>query len=308
MDELKKYINNTFDKNIAEAIMINNEKEDKIKPGIVIHPIIFDTSQPDSPIQTPILSRINFEMLYDVNNEALEKKSSFECNGCDDRDVNIAAFQDLSSDQFVIIKNTLINNIIESTLMSFSNYWAYAKKDILNNVLRFKAEYGNVSDPNPVYKLSKSINENIDQLKGFIDGYLQVFKLISMKYLSSGENISLEIVDYITEYTDRKAVHLSQFLMNLIAKSIHESLFDYLNNYAVENIIKNSNLLEQFKDNGYNMSTTIEQLVGYVLYDSLYKFTMECLNPSMNNILSSAQGTFFTLYNDLSNKYNNDIL
>lgn len=307
MDELKKCFDNSFDKNIAETLMLNKDKKDKVDPGIIIHPVIFDTPHPDSPLQTPILSRINFEMLYDANIEALDRKSSFERSGCDDNTVNVAAFQDLSTDQFIIIKNTLLNNIIESTLMSFSNYWAYAKKDILNNVLRFETEF-NVSDLNPVYTLSNNINDNIDQLKGFIDGYLQVFKLISMKYLSGEKQFSFEIADYVVEYTDRKSVHLSQFLMSLIVKSINQSLFTYLSNYRVENIIKNSNLLKYFEDNGSNMNITIEQLVGYVLYNSLYSFTIDCLNPSMYNILSSAQGTFFTLYNDLSNKYNNDIL
>ena len=69
-----------FDEILTNALM-NHEKKDiaeKDKSNIVEYPVIFNTMDPEKPLKTPILSRINIEMMYDSNTEIMERKESLE--------------------------------------------------------------------------------------------------------------------------------------------------------------------------------------------------------------------------------------
>lgn len=287
-----------FEKEVADVL-----SNDSVFDEYVIHPILFDPNfnGGDEVKESPILARINFNMISDSNTQILSTNKLLKDRFHNDK-TNKYVLKDLFMDQRFIICKATLNNIIESSVMSFSNYWNWAKQTILGNILEISDQFANHND-SCIYKFNKNMYDDSDNLQGFIDGYLTgIEESSAFTTYNKIKSLSSE-ASAIENYTELKAINLSQYITTIIVKTIHESLFAYLSDYRIDLMSEKSFLLKSLKANNYNMNMIVEYLIGNTLYNSLYNFTMNCLNPSIYNILYSAATSYFTMYNDVLVNY-----
>lgn len=278
-----------LDRSFFQTITKNKKESDTD----VIHPVIFDGDNPDSPISTPLLSRINFNMMYDANLEVLKSGSKLKCG---DEYLNKSMINDLADDQLALIRKTIYNNIVESSIYSFSNYWKYVSTKLLDDVLHVQDEFVDRRD-SVVFDFAENIRSKVNEIISYIDPVLLMYKEVTYNTFL-GNPINQGVID---DYIYRKSINISQYITSVIVETFQWSLFTYLSNYTVSQIAKKSKIIKDIYDRGYNDASSVtQQLIGYIIYDSLYEFSANCLNQSVANILFSAISSTYTMYSDIS--------
>jgi hypothetical protein len=294
--KFKKKELSSFDNSMMNILTGESAKE-RAKDNDLFCPVIFDYRNPEEPIETPLLSNLNNDMMFDSNIEVLNSNKSIVSNINDAMDARIN--YNLAADQMYIAQKTIENNIIESSVMSFANYWTFVKSNILCNILSINDEF-DLGEDSCACIFYKKIENNFE-LHSMILQFLQIFSEVSSSLINTDpRNPGIDEINaqYIYDFAQRKAINISQYITAIIIESIREGLFRYLSKYRLEIMAKDSKLIQQYINSNFDPRVMVQQLIEYSLYDSLYNFTQNCLNPSINNILTSTIHSSFTMYSD----------
>ena len=297
--KFKKKELSDFDNSIMHILTSESAKE-RAKDNDIFCPVIFDYRNPEEPIEAPLLSNLNNDMMFDSNIEAINSNKTVISKINNDIDARIS--YNLAVDQMHIAQKTIENSIIESSVMSFANYWAFAKSNILCNILTIHDnDFANYGPKDSCTNIFYKKIENNSELHSMILQFLQIFSEVSSCLINTDPKnpaINETNAQYIFDFAQRKAINISQYIAAIIIESIREGLFIYLSRYRLEKMADNSKLIQQYINSNFDAKVMVQQIIEYSLYDSLYNLTQNCLYPSINNILTSAINSSFTMYAD----------
>lgn len=268
------------------------EKDKKLSnDSWIINPIFFNDIEPSKPISARIISNIGIEMVGDSIESVLNEKDEF-INNISNKNIKKEVINQLTENGWNV-KDAVIESIKETSILSFINFWNMVE----SNILHYKD-----NESNPVNIFRKYINDssNLDILGFKVVDFLNSYQRIT-DYRFSNKNInSIEDIDTFKneslKLVDMAAINLSIAVGNIIAKSIYEYFIDSIscnNDPKIKNIIlrlvsQNSNT-EIIEFNAIYLQLAMERF----LYNPLYNFIQQYLNPSIGNILSSAICSFY---------------
>lgn len=284
-----------FDK-LALKNITNNDAKSKDDNGCpIVRPLIFTSQDPKNPINMPILNDITMEMMSDANLEICNQLNCFY----DEADKYI--FANLYIDQRLIICDSVANAIIESTILSFSNYWTGVSKFILKS-----------SDDSFRYdcidKLRSNLKSNRSELCSFVENFLIYYANIIKDNLVINKKDLKDCIQSIENYINQKGIVIAQYLSTIIASTISDFLFDRFininNSTEFEIMYNNSTVIKELYNNNYSdIEAFTITLIEYVIRPSLYTLVQSSISPSVSNILRSATASLYTMYNDAKFKF-----
>jgi len=292
----KKSLTSNFDKIIYKQIQEESEKEN-VDP--IVRPLIFCTDSENSTEHRPIITSFPINMMYDSNLELIDKKIPMK-DIFDNEMIRDDIYSELFFDQRFTIIETLKNMIIETSSLTFNNYWKFVNESLLHLPEKYAIECINVF----IYHLRSNEQEIIRFIGGFATTIESVHLIYEDKMLDS------EVYHPLFTYVDQKSIIMSQYISGLMGQSIYEFLFDkFVNNrddILINMLLNDGSVIIKglLEDNKSDINAFIYSLISKAIYPSFYNLTMYSINPSIGNILSSGINSLFTLYNDVKHVSN----
>ena len=302
MFELSEELDKNNDLSEVDKAMITRALEETSKDNKdwVIRPLLFDADNPESPILAPILSGLNFKMIGDSALEILN------CGNNVDKDLN-KFLRTLSTGMCDNVFFTIINNIIEVSTLNFNSWWQY-------NCNKYFNEFDPgmmICPPNRFFEMITNQNNKYYQaLDETIIRFLKctlLFKSMDKAINMTREKI-MEEGPYnpsYYEYMENTAINIANLIGIMYVDSISKFLFKYCTltspaqaNYVMDRVFNSSKIANGLQDK-LNVNNYVHNTVEYILEDSLYNLVQNYINPSIKNILDTALGTFFFMYQDM---------
>lgn len=279
----------------------------------VIRPLIFDADNPESPISTPILSGLNFKMIGDSNVEILTSNSSVEKNL--NKFLRIEMFKNLSTGVCDNIFFTIINNIIETSTLNFNAWWNY-------NCNKYFPDLGNCGDYYfqifPCNRFYEMITDQDNKYYQALDETVIRFLKCTLSFKSMGKAINVTKEKIMEEgpfnptyheYMENTAINIANLIGIMYVDSITTFLFkqvtlnkvnpEFQDDYVISRILNSTDTIKNSMQDQLNVNNFVHTSVEYILEDSLYDLVQTYVNPSIKNILETALGTFFFMYQDM---------
>ena len=258
----------------------------------IINPIFFNDIEPSKPISARIISNIGIEMVGDSIESILNEKDKF-INNISNKDIKKEVINQLIENGWNV-KYAVVESIKETSILSFINFWNMVE----SNILHYK---DNESSPVDIFR--KYINDS-SLITHQVSDFLYFYRSITDSRFSNKSIDSIDDIDTFKneslKLVDMAAINLSIAVGNIIAKSIYEYFIDFIScndNPKIKKVILR--LISQ-DDNILDDNTVIEFNAVYLqlvmerfLYNPLYNFIQQYLNPSIGNILSSAICSFY---------------
>ena len=281
------------------------EETSKDNKDWVIRPLLFDADNPESPILAPILSGLNFKMIGDSALEILNHENNV------DKDLNkflrTEMFRNLSTGMCDNIFFTIINNIIEVSTLNFNSWWQYNCN-----------KYFNGFDPGmiicPPNRFFEMITDQNNKYYQALDETIIRFLKCTLLFKSMGKAINVTREKIMEEgpynpsyheYMENTAINIANLIGIMYVDSISTFLFKYCTltsptqaNYVMDRVFNSSKMANGLQDK-LNVNNYVHNTVEYILEDSLYDLVQNYINPSIKNILDTALGTFFFMYQDM---------
>lgn len=302
-EELNK--NNDLSEVDKDMITRALEETSKDNKDWVIRPLLFDADNPDSPILAPVLSGLNFKMIGDSALEILN------CGNNVDKDLNkflrTEMFRNLSTGMCDNVFFTIINNIIEVSTLNFNSWWQY-------NCNKYFNEFDPgmmICPPNRFFEMVTDQNNKYYQA---LDETIIRFLKCTLSFKSMGKAINITREKIMEEgpynpsyheYMQNTAINIANLIGIMYVDSISTFLFKYCTlasptqaNYVMNRVFNSSKIANGLQDK-LNVNNYVHNMVEYILEDSLYDLIQNYINPSMKNILDTALGTFFFMYQDM---------
>jgi hypothetical protein len=293
MNDIKEIkINEKELSNFDKLIMDDKDNE---KYTALVHPLIFVEKDNECFASSrPIFTGAPIDMMCDSNLELIDKKEPMQ-KVFDDNQLKYDIYGELFFDQRFTVIESLKNMIIESSSLTFNNYWRYVCSSIINI-----PEYYCLICIN---KFIKHLRENTQELYRFLGGFATTVEEVHLTYKDA--MLEKKVYTPLFSYIDQKAIIMSQYISGLMGQTIHEFLFDYLvnnnDNTFIQGLIDNGSVIanQLMNNNRSDTNSFLYSLITQAIYPSFYNLTMTCISPSIGNILSSGVNSLFTLYNDV---------
>ena len=299
--------NNLLTKEMDKALINRATNEVTMNYDWVIRPLIFD-AESSSPVITPILSALTFNTISDSSLEIIDQSISDDIN----ESIKDQVYKTLNNDACNNILYTIINNIIESSTLTFNAWWEsmHNKYLILNN--EDKSLLNFIADRQPPALFYNYIRDNDYKYNSILTKSIQNFisNTLKFKYYDKLLNDPVKIKsndpynkDYMM-YLEFTAINISNFITVVFVDAITNYLFKNisLSIKCINDIIcESSDLINSMnKDEDINRKNFIHTSIEYILEDSLYDVILSCIKPSIVNILESSIGSFFYVFSDMS--------
>lgn len=292
----KKTLTSNFDKIIYKQI----QEESEIENGDpIIRPLIFCTDSENSTESRPIITSFPINMMSDSNLELIDKKIPMN-DVFDNEMIKDDIYSELFFDQRFTIIETLKNMIIETSSLTFNNYWKFVNESLLHLPEKYAIECIDV--------FIKHLRSNEQEIIRFIGGFATTIESVHLIY--EDKMLDNEVCHSLFSYIDQKSIIMSQYISGLMGQSIYEFLFDkFVNNrddILITMLLNDGSVIIKrlLEDNKSDIDTFIYSLISKAIYPSFYNLTMYSINPSIGNILSSGINSLFTLYNDVKHVSN----
>lgn len=246
----------------------------------IICPIIFDSENPDCPLDSPILSSLNIEMINDL------------VNTINSNDKHIDFLKDINKTYGIIIDyrenfiNALVNNIKESSILSFSAFW----RNFYNKYFGLDFDFKLFGTPDVIFKKKMYDENNIAFIKNIVHEFY--YKYYEYHDLNTFKNKE-EYDHFMIHFIDYTANNLTLAIANLITSSISEFLFDHFSctdypprDELVSNIMNKSKFINGlYNKTNMDIYTEIHIILSTMIKSSLYTMLMNCIKESCYNIL-----------------------
>lgn len=291
----KKTLTSNFDKIIYKQI----QEESEIENGDpIIRPLIFCTDSENSTESRPIITSFPINMMSDSNLELIDKGIPMKI--FNNEMIRDDIYSELFFDQRFTIIEILKNMIIETSSLTFNNYWKFVNESLLHLPEKYAIECIDV--------FIKHLRSNEQEIIRFIGGFATTIESVHLIY--EDKMLDNEVCHSLFSYVDQKSIIMSQYISGLMGQSIYEFLFDkFVNNRdntLITMLLNDGSIIIKrlLEDNKSDINTFIYSLISQAIYPSFYNFTMYSINPSIGNILSSGINSLFTLYNDVKHVSN----
>lgn len=300
--KVTKEITNPLDKALIERAITEHEGRDQ--KDWVIRPLIFDANE-DVPISTPILSGLSFNTISDSALDIIANSRVFS----DDLNklIKHEAYNNLGRSAIDNIVFTILNNIIESSTLTFNAWWesmwkkyfpflentwfAHPTQKFYSTLTSSKDDKYYIALDDAVFKFAKT-TAGFNEMDKCINRDPDTIRLKGM-YCD----------DYVL-YMDYTSINLANLIGIIMIDSITNFLFTAISLLGEESttmdaIKQYSPAVAGFSVERLGTSNFVHTAMEYILQDSLYDLIQNYIKPSIYNILSSSVNSFFFVYYDL---------
>ena len=257
----------------------------------VLQPLIFDKADYK---RTPILSIINTEMIGDSNAEILSGDNFFNPT-LDDKMHYDLLLNTMKSSQVEVLARSIFNYIIETSVISFTNYCNTLFDDILH-----------IDYTTAAYNFKLKMDEDEWILK-VLTNYIYDFIKIDKKY-----NIIKDMINKANDhneflpdgtwrdYTTQIAVTIAQYIGTLMTRSLFENIYFVVyvdNNENLKKLIESSVLIKaNNKEKFLNEKHFIYTYICTFISNSLYNLVASSINQSVYRALCNVPCTFISVF------------
>lgn len=280
--------------------------EEATRHNWVIQPLIFTPDTPGDPVRSGILSNINIEMVGDSNRETLE--NGVFAKATVSREDQKKLLNRLEYQQIQIIDDIITNNIKESSLLNFSNYY----KNIFGKTI-------NIRNIDPESYFSRKLIED-NWIRNNVYNYINTFIDFNVKYnlmeaiaLHNKENTTGDILPEGSwkDYTNQFSISIAQYIGNMITEALYNGIryAVYHDNGTLLNRLSDFSVLVE-KVNKENIPINKElfmynYITKYISY-SLYRLVAESINDSVYRILCNVPAMYASMLCDMGRFYSDN--
>ena len=306
-----------YDKEVGKKALVEAMGED----SWIIRPLIFDNNE-EGPVSTPILSNLTFKTISDANLEILSHDLfSRDLN----KYVRIEAHSNLSSDLTNNVLFSIINSIIETSVLNFNAWWQSVRNKYFPPIENSPGFYSEEA-PKKFYEF---ITNEAGKYYRSLDNSIYAFIRGSLSFNNANcminkdpdiANIEGLYNHNYKIYLENTAINISNLILIIMVNSITDYLFKRFtllmstehydpnmefNNDILSRVMNQSPVLEKNAKNIKGLNNFIHISLEYILEDSLYNLVLTCINPSIMSILQNSINTYFYMYEDLE-KYSKE--
>ena len=265
------------------------------------------------PVSTPILSALTFNTISDSSLEIATNKDKF----LPDIDQNLKheVYKALQTDVCNNILYTIMNNIIESSTLTFNAWWSA----MANKYFKFKENDKTINEftlnLQPPAMFHNYITDNNYKYNSILGKSIHTFiaNTLRFKYKDKCINTPEEILetheclthDYV-KYVETTSINLTNFIAVVFIEALTNYLFKFVTfapSYSIINTVisDSSDLLNKINNNkeGVIDVNFAHLCIESILEDSLYNVILTCIKPSIYNILETSASSFFYVYQDM---------